>query len=217
MIDSDGKKRSVQIDADQHPGTLLLPDLPEPGLLVPSLDGPRRGFRYFIALPDSEVFRLKDTYDAEAIGLGTFEIGSFYLLLAKIAHAGAYLYPGDWTLFWEPLLPELIVGERQDYDHFIGGSGDDRDFDEGDGSFPGFYRTVAVDDSMYLVAFSRMFAQNNTPTYQVVVGRRRERVTVPLEDLRKLDPEGLSWLAVNPEKLAAFIEDSETTVANSNG
>ena len=106
------------------------------------------------------MFRLKDRYEAEQVGLGTFEIGSFYLLLAKIAHAGAYHCPGEWTLFWEPLLPELIVGERQDYDHFIGGSGDP-EFDQGDGLFPIFYRTVALHDSMYLVAFFRLFGQYN--------------------------------------------------------
>jgi len=81
LLDTDGGKRTVQIAADGHPGTLLLPDRPEPALIVPALGRPRRRFKMFIALPDLGVRQLAKEYDA-AIRLGSFEIGNWYLLLA---------------------------------------------------------------------------------------------------------------------------------------
>jgi hypothetical protein len=67
---------------------------------------------------------------------------------------------------------------------------------------------VAVDDETYLVGFFRLFGQNDTPSYQVVVGRRRDRVTA--DDLRHIHPDGLSALAVNQEKVRALLDGLES-------
>jgi hypothetical protein len=96
LVDKDGSKRTLEVRPDEHPGTLILPDLPEPSLLEPTLDGLRRPFRMFLALPDSDVLELPGKHNAAAMDIGSFEIGSFYLLLAKVAHAGAFYYP--WQL-----------------------------------------------------------------------------------------------------------------------
>lgn len=171
LIDVDGSRREVEVTPQTHPATLLLPDLPEPSLLLPVVEGDRRPFRMWLGLPDADVLNLPTEHGAAAMRLGSFEIGSFYLLLAKVAHAGAFLDP-EWTTVWEPLLPDLIVGDDEDYDRLIGGSGTD-EFADDDASFPFFFRSVDVENERYLVAFFRFFGQNKTPIYQVVVGRRR--------------------------------------------
>ncbi len=203
LLDKDGSSRTIDLPPDQHPATLLVPDLPEPTLLVPLLDSPRRSFRMFIALPDESVFALAHEHDAVAFKVGTFEIGSFYSLLAKVCHAGAFHYPGDWTLCWEPLLPDLIVGDAEDYDHLIGGTAVD-EFEGDDMGYPMFYRTVAVDDDLYLVAYLKLFAWNHTPTYQVVVGKRYEKVVVDVTETPTIDPASLESLALDPESLGRF-------------
>ena len=214
ILDKEGKERVIEVDPQKHPGTLLLPDLPEPSLLVPILDPSRRSFRMFYALPDTDTLQqLKDEHDADAIGLGSFEIGSFYLLLAKIAHAGAFYHPGNWTLSWEPLLPDLIVGEREDYESFVGGTGI-TEFEADDGTFPVFYRTVAVESALYLVAFFRLYGQNDSPTYQVVVGRRRTKLILSsLEEVRQMIlPGSLSELALLPadlESVQAYLNNQK--------
>lgn len=208
LVNKDGSKRIIDVDPDKHPGTLLLPDLPEPRLLEPTLGAPRRPFRYFFAFPDSDVLELPEKHNAVAMHIGSFEIGSFYLLLAKVAHAGAFIYPGNWLRLWKPLLPQLILRRREDYDHLIGGTGDP-EFDVSDGTFPTFYRTVAVEDEMYLVAFFNLFGQNDTPVYQVVVGQRHRRVTA--DALRQIHPDGLSALAVDEEKVKKLLNDLVTS------
>lgn len=126
----------------------------------------------FVALPDKGVFGIVTEHGARAMRLGSFEIGCFYQLLAKIAHAAAFLDPKDWTSVWKPLLPELIVGGRKDYDRFVGGSGID-EFETAESSFPLFFRSVDVGETRYLVASFRLFGQNRTPTYQVAIGSLR--------------------------------------------
>ena len=150
------------------------------------------------------MFELPNKHNAAAMQIVTFEIGGFYLLLAKVAHAGAFSYPGNWTRLWEPLLPDLILGEKEDYDRLIGGTGTP-EFNSSDGTFPVFYRTVAIDDEMYLVAFFRLFGQNDTPTYQVVVAQRRQCVTADV--LRQIHPDGLSALAVDQEQVNVLLND----------
>lgn len=204
LLNKDGSRRILKVDPYEHPSTLMLPDLPEPFLLEPTLIGPRRPFRMFVAFADSDVLELPRKHNAVAMGIGSFDIGSFYLLLAKVAHAGAYYYPGNWSRLWEPLLPDLILGKTEDYDRLIGGTGNP-EFAPSDGSFPMFYRTVEVGNEMYLVAFFRLFGQNDTPTYQVVVGQRRPQVTTAV--LRQIHPDGLSALAVDQDKVGALLNN----------
>jgi len=158
----------------------------------------------YVVFPDSGVFRLQKIHKATAVGIGSFEICVWYQQLAKIAHAGAFYSPGDWTQVWEPTLPDLIVGGRVDYDRFVGGTGV-QEFDIDDGVFPTFYRSIPVGDEMYLVAYFRLFAHNDTPTYQVVVGRRKEQVSEAV--LRDLDPDSLEAGAVDPERVAAALRE----------
>ena len=66
LIDKDGTKRSVDVVPEQHPGTLLMPDLPEPSLLLATLETPRRAFRIYLALPDEGILQLGEKHDAHA-------------------------------------------------------------------------------------------------------------------------------------------------------
>lgn len=171
LVDQDGSRREIELEPSSHPATLLLPDLPEPSILLPVLIGERRKFSMYLALPDKDVLGIATEHGATAMHLGSFEIGCFYQLLAKIAHAAAFLDP-DWTSVWEPLLPDIIVGGCEDYDRFVGGS-ETGEFKGGESSFPLIFRSVDVEKTRYLVAVFRLYGQNQTPIYQVVVGRLR--------------------------------------------
>ena len=59
---------------------------------------------------------------------------------------------------------------------------------------------------MFLVSYFRLFNQNHTLTYQVVVGRRRDLETVPQDVWERIHPDGLSALAVDLEKMQAYLE-----------
>lgn len=168
LIDHDGSRGTIDVEPSAHPGTLLLPDLPEPSVLVPTLEGERKNFRMFFALPDHDALSIASEHGAAAMHLGSFEIGCFYKLLAKIAHAGAFLDP-QWTKIWQPLLPDLILERANNFDTLIGGT-DVSEFDDDDGGFPAFYRSVDVKEKRYLVAYFKLFGPNRTPTYQVVTG-----------------------------------------------
>ena len=173
LVDKDGTKREVDVPADEHPGTLMLPVFAQPRRLTTSTDERRETFIMWFALPDIDVFELPKLHSAEAMRLGSFEILNFCQLLAKIAHSGAYYLVPGWTETWEPLLVELILGETNEYDNLIGGN-DQVANEAEDAGFPLFFESVKVDKEQYLVAEFRLFAWNNTPVYRVVVGKNRQ-------------------------------------------
>ena len=125
----------------------------------------------WFGLPDADVLGLPQRHDASSIMLGSFEILSFCRLIAKIAHAAAFL-DLNWTDPWEPLLPDLVLGNTKEYDILVGGT--DRVYNSPEEmGFPVLFESVDVGAERYLVAELRLFAWNGTPTYRVVVGRRR--------------------------------------------
>ena len=104
-----------------------------------------------------------------------------------------------------PSYRALIVGDAKDYDRLIGGTSVD-EFQDDEMGNPTFYRTVAVDDELYLVAYLRLFARNHTPTYQVAVGKRREKVSLDVAEMTTVDPASLESLALDPEQLRQLNE-----------
>lgn len=212
LFDKMGGNRSVEIDAAKHPAALILPDLPEPLILETNFSGERRPFRLYVALPDDPLlFNLAKEHCAEAAGIGSFEIGAYYRLLAKIAHSGAYSYPGDWTLFWEPLLPSLILGSDQDFEQCVGGTS--KNVFTNLGGFPVVYASIPVGEVTYLVAYFQLFGhQNASPTYEVVVARRKP-LRASLNQLKDLKPDSLSMLAIDPEKLKVFLRNYSNGVS----
>lgn len=175
LVNSDGSCRNIKLNPSSHPAALVLPVLPEPLILMPALNRVRRDPGMFVALPDTSVLSIPLQRGAVAMNLGSFKIECFYRLLAKIAHAAAYLDP-NWTSCWEPLLRDFILGHRQDYDCCVGGSETD-EFKDDESSFPLFFRAFDKENERYLVAYFRLFGPNETPTYQVVVGRLRKART----------------------------------------
>lgn len=172
LIDSDGGRREVEVPAAEHPAALLLPVFAKPRILVLP-DEERRGtFKMWIALPDTDVLSLPQRHNASAIKLGSFEILSFCRLLAKIAHGAAFL-DLNWTTTWEPLLLDLILRKTESYDVLVGGIDQEGNPPE-EMAFPVCFESVDIGGERYLVAELRLFAwQQGSPTYRVVVGRRR--------------------------------------------
>ena len=115
-----------------------------------------------------------------------FEILSFCQLLAKIAHGAAFFHAAarpttpfisqepDWTLQWEPLLPDLILGRTPDQHAVLVGGIDSVENAPEEMGFPTLFESVYVGDELYLIAELRLFAYEGTPIYRVVVGRRKQ-------------------------------------------
>ncbi len=123
----------------------------------------------WLALPDSEVFNLPKEHNSSWIKLGSFEILNYCRLLAKIAHAAAFL-DQNWTSVIEPLLADLILGKSKEYSTLVGGI--DRMANEPEeASFPIFIESVDANEQRYIVAQLRLFANQGSPIYRVVVGR----------------------------------------------
>ncbi len=169
LINPDGTKRVIEITADKHPATLMLPVFAKPRLLLVPGEPRRETFIMWIALPDSEVFNLPKEHNSSGIKLGSFEILNYCRLLAKIAHAAAFL-DRNWTSVIEPLLPDLILGKSKEYSTLVGGI-DRKDNEPEDASFPIFFESVDANEQRYIVAQLRLFANQGSPIYRVVVGR----------------------------------------------
>lgn len=173
LIGSDGSFREVEVPAGEHPATLVLPVFDEPGLLAggPSQES-KQSFKMWFALPDTNVFNLPQRHSASAMKIGSFEISNFSRLLAKIAHAAAFYTDSKWTTSFEPLLVDLILGKTTEHKALVGGNGLVNNAPE-DMSFPIFFESVDGGEDRYLVAEFRLFAENGTPVYRVVSGRKR--------------------------------------------
>lgn len=171
LIDLDGSRREVDVASGEHPATLMLPVFAKPRILTLPGEERRETFIMWLALPDSDVLSLPQRHNASAIKLGSFEILSFCRLLAKISHGAAFL-DLDWTDSWQPLLPDLILGRTDRYDILVGGTDRVENAPEEMG-FPVFFESVDIGDERYLVAELRLFAWQGTPTYRVVVGRKK--------------------------------------------
>lgn len=171
LINPDGTSCEIEISADKHPATLMLPVFAKPRILLVPGEHRRETFIMWLALPDSDVLNLAKDHNASAMQLGSFEILNFCRLLAKIAHAAAF-QDGNWPNLFEPLLPDLILGKTKEYDALVGGI-DRTDNEPEDAGFPLFFESVDVDNQRYLVAQLRLFANQGSPIYRVVVGRRR--------------------------------------------
>lgn len=170
LFDTDGSRREVEISSDEHPATLILPVFAKPRALLGQDEQRRETFTMWFALPDEEVFKIPGRYGASGMKLGSFEILNFCRLLAKIAHAAAF-QDGKWPDLFEPLLPDLIIGKTKEFDTLVGGI-DRKENEPEDASFPLFFESVDNGDHRYLVAQLRLFANQGSPIYRVVVGRR---------------------------------------------
>lgn len=175
LIDSDGSKREVEVFSDSHPAALMLPVFAKPRLLLASNESRRESFIMWLALPDTKVFNLPREHDSSAVKLGSFEILNYCRLLAKIAHVAAFLDP-NWQKVWEPMLLDLILGKTKEYDLLVGGI-DQVNNEPEDANFPFFFESVDADNQRYLVAQLRLFANQGSPIYRVVVAKvKKEQV-----------------------------------------
>lgn len=169
LVDENGSLREIQVPPEEHPATIMMPILTAPHILDPGAER-RETFRIWFALPDPSFLDLPTRLGAKAMRLGQFEILSFCRLVAKIAHAGAYMDP-NWTSHFEPLLPDFIRGETDDYKSLVGGI-DSATNEPDEMEFPIQFKSVDVGDLRYCVAEVRLFATQGSPIYRIVVGRR---------------------------------------------
>jgi hypothetical protein len=171
LIDSEGGRREVYISPAEHPAALMLPVFAKPRILTLPDEERRETFIMSVMLPNAEVLSLNQRYNAPWVKLGSFEILSFCRLLAKIAHGLAF-QDLAWAGTWEPLLPDLILGGTAEYDFLVGGT--DRVDPPEEMGITFLFESVDIGEERYLVIEVRLFAsQKGTPTYRVVVGKRR--------------------------------------------
>lgn len=170
-LDRRGVREEIDVQPGDHPAPLLLPILPDPSILMEPDAQRRDTFRMWLGLPNTEVLALSDR-SGKSLRLGAFEISNFYRLLAKIAHAGAYYFCPDWSSGCVPLLKGLILGSADDYHTLIGG--DDETPCKGEKmAFPAQLRLVDHGERTFLVVEFRLFGEDPTPLYRIVVGQMR--------------------------------------------
>ena len=149
LIDEDGTSHEIKLAPDEHPATLIMPIFHELQLLIGGNGSRPEGYGMWFALPNNEVFDLVQQHQAFAMRLGSFEFLSFCRLLAKISHAAAFM-DITWTDKFEPLLPDLILGNRNDFTEFVGGIYQKQNERE-DAAFPIFSNplTLATYDTLF--------------------------------------------------------------------
>jgi hypothetical protein len=125
---------------------------------------------------------------------------SFARLLAKIGYCNLLctLDSGDFR----PICLPYILGTKRNPSYVVGGTFEIAEPNPGLGyliSTAGFIR----DDRVMLITEIRLFADNGTPTYHVVVGdvRGQERITAALE---KIGPIELSEVTRSSPKATAI-------------
>lgn len=151
-----------ELPLDEHPYAIMLPDMPQPGILNGRQDSGSFqlsgiSFRLLRAPPTAS-----DPSQQNVI-MQPLHTGAFPRMLAKIAHGLAVAEFGEDTFV--PALPEYILGRREDYSFIMGsvsiGKSKKKDHVACSLHFEGGYFTAHI----------QLFAQFGFRPYQVVVGK----------------------------------------------
>jgi hypothetical protein len=157
--------RTVEIPVADHPALVVFPHLPPPRIIRnPGEDAPIR----YMRVVSEAVKALADRHGVSEFHTTT-DIGAFYRMLAKIAHAYVVAKWGLGSFF--PCLLPIIRGESEDYSEFIGGGepfiGDDCLWSVA----PLVRRTPeGAEKRVFLGASIRLFGKYATPQYDVIAG-----------------------------------------------
>ena len=176
VVKKDGNVAIISVDPKEHPGSIVFPVFPEPGVLVCREDN--AGFQMGLCASTDfpRVKTLAETHGGRGFSLGVADFNSMARLLAKTAHAYCFAEFGDFRAAYQPLVLDLIAGDPNCCPTRCVGCVPGNAIAEPE---PGIAHRMAVseakapDGTGYLVTDIRLFALLRSPVYRVAVAKRR--------------------------------------------
>ena len=114
VVKKDGNVAIISVDPKEHPGSIVFPVFPEPGVLVCREDN--AGFQMGLCASTDfpRVKTLAETHGGRGFSLGVADFNSMARLLAKTAHAYCFAEFGDFRAAYQPS-PSISSGTRVIY------------------------------------------------------------------------------------------------------
>jgi hypothetical protein len=178
VVKRDGDLSIVSIDPKDHPGSIVFPLYPEPGVLVDRENN--ASFQMGMASSVLDFARYKELaerHGGEGFTLGDADFNAMARLLAKTAYAYCFAEFGGVRAGYHPLILDLIAGDPNCCPTRCVGCAPP--LDELKPAEPGVAHRVSVSDVKghdgidYLIADIRLFALLPGPVYRVAVANRR--------------------------------------------
>lgn len=164
--------KTIELRVRDHPGILLLPQLPQPWALS-GLE-PFRPATFdmkFWHFPDrAGLDALQKRLGGKKVNLGLLRHDYLWRQLAKIAHAYACAELG--LDGFQPLLPAMILGKDDNFTWLVGGTYDNQP--KAEALHVVTLEDWVVDDLTYIVTNLQLFASLGAPLYRVVTGIRQK-------------------------------------------
>jgi hypothetical protein len=162
-----GDRITIEAPPEQLPNSAALPAFDLPNLLTGETNCPTEGGCWLYA-PDRDTDHpLLDQAGAVRV-LQPISLYDWSRMLAKIAHSHAYAMLGPAS--FAPLLPELILGERDDVWTFVGGSREVMPASKNRLEISFDLAEPMDNGARLLVAHIRIFGDLEAPCYVVTVG-----------------------------------------------
>lgn len=202
MADADNPGKSLKVPYSEYPAGLVFYKMPKAGILLglPRVLDTSSSWQLVVISDDDRRQAFHQKYAAKPTMKFKHVPQSFARMLAKIGYGQilTLLDPEDFR----PICLPYIMGADSNLSHIVGSN---LSVTEKRTEFGYVLRTKGVGsfDHLYLIAEVRLLANNDTPTYHVVVGDvvGREKVTAILERIgsgAEIAVTSLPELCLNP-------------------
>lgn len=178
FIDQNMNHTVIPLPLHEHPAILVIPRFDAPNILSgkppPDPDAPFILRMSVLASGEELAWTESQAARAKAAGIhiGSIDVAAFARMLAKIAHAYVYTESNGFEGGFRPLLKDTILGKFRSFHHFVGEFTDADSQPETAVLHRMSWHTLRRHSKEYYVADIRLFANNSTPTYRIVVAER---------------------------------------------
>lgn len=171
FITNEGVSRTEVMPIDRTPFGVFGILLPLPGMVSGLATHPDRvEARIWMNPLDEKI--LDELPEGERVIMGEFRLDYFARMLAKIAHAHTVALVG--LRGFKPVLPNIILGHDNNWQHFVGGYSETIPADDSKDRLHSLTLNVReLLGGRYFVSDVRLFGNYGAPVYQVVVGECR--------------------------------------------
>jgi hypothetical protein len=163
----DGEQHSVTFQSTHVPTTCIGVRL-DPPTLVQGLPPTGRVTGELYAKHSQDALNVKLAPGHAAL-IGKFRIEPFCRMIAKIGHAhvvAALVAEGTHPPIEDMFLPSIILGESNEFQHYVGG--DEDELDEPPAMHQLRFNRYILGDRKVLVSTVRLFAMFGMPRYHVI-------------------------------------------------
>jgi hypothetical protein len=178
VVKADGDFSIISVDANDHPGSIVFPIYPEPGVLVGRENNAEFRMGMVSSVVDPQRAKaLAEKHGAKGFTFGVADFNAMARLVAKTAYAYCFAEFGGVRAGYRPLILDLIAGDPDCCPTRCVGCAPP--FDELIKPEPGVGHKMTIrevnghDGADYLVVDVRLFALLPSPVYRVAVAERR--------------------------------------------